>query len=87
MQPIASQATGWLATAIQLLAQAGLRMGEVLALLVGDIDFDQEKLRNPYPLSRTCLDLDPPSRVESCSAAWMVLGDESIPGAPVSMRL
>ncbi len=44
MQPIASQATGWLATAIQLLAQAGLRMGEVLALLVGDIDFDQEDL-------------------------------------------
>ncbi len=41
---IASHATGWLATAIQLSAQAGLRMGEVLALLVGDIDFDQENL-------------------------------------------
>ncbi|MBL8741950.1 MAG: site-specific integrase [Myxococcales bacterium] len=41
---IASQAQGWLATAIQLSAQAGLRMGEVLALLVGDIDFDQENL-------------------------------------------
>ena len=41
---ISAQAQGWLATAIQLSAQAGLRMGEVLALLVGDIDFDQENL-------------------------------------------
>ncbi len=41
---IASQATGWLATAVQLSAQAGLKMGEVLALVVGDIDFDQENL-------------------------------------------
>ncbi len=41
---VPAQASGWLATAIQLSAQAGLRMGEVLALLVGDIDFDQENL-------------------------------------------
>jgi integrase len=41
---IAAQTNSRLATAIQLSAQAGLRMGEVLALLVGDIDFDQENL-------------------------------------------
>jgi len=41
---IATQAIGWLATAIQLSAQGGPRMGEVLALQVGDINFDQEAL-------------------------------------------
>lgn len=41
---VGANAQGWLATAIQLSAQAGLRMGEVLAIQVADISFDQEIL-------------------------------------------
>jgi len=41
---IASNAQGWLATVVQLSAQAGLRMGEALAIEVGDVDFEQGAL-------------------------------------------
>ncbi len=44
LDAVAAGAEGWLATMIQLSANAGLRMGEVLAIEIGDIDFDHGAL-------------------------------------------